>query len=273
MDKQIYRKKWVWVVSGAIIIFAAFVSLLPVVVKHYAEDWYLSQGVKSVEIGDIDINLFSGVLVVEAMRVEQESGVVFSMAEAEINLAMLDLFVKKILLQSVSFRELNINVSRAVDQPLHIAGIVLGGAKSEEKTDEPPQPEETGSGWGFGIADTSIERLVVNYQDEKISTQLALNNASLNKALTWSPEETAVLVIDGEVNSSPVSITADVKPFADNPSFSGNLKIEGVDIKAFSELAKPGLQGLSGTLTLDTRYDIVVVTNQSLKLKTKGNYQ
>lgn len=263
------KKTWVYVVFALIILFAAFVSLLPVVIKHYAEDWYLSQGVKSVEIGDIDLNLFTGILVVEAIQVTDETGSVFSLANATANLSMMELFSRRILVESLGFRELSINVNQLADKPLNIGGIAIGGAAETQSA----PAEDKATAWGFGLKETNIETLVLNYQDDKIETTLTLHNASLNKALTWTPEEIAVLAINGEVNGSPVSITADIKPFADSPSAKGKLKLEGINIKAFSELAKPGLQDLTGELNVESSFDVVSGANGSFMLKTRGVYR
>ena len=122
---KMFKKTWVYVALSFIVMFAAFVSLLPVVIKHYADDWYLSQGVKSVEIGDIDLNLFTGVMAVEAIQVKDDTDTVFSLAQATVNLSMMELFSKRILVESLGFRELSISVNRSTDKPVNIGGIVF----------------------------------------------------------------------------------------------------------------------------------------------------
>lgn len=266
---EFFKKTWVYVALLFIVMFAAFVSLLPVVIKYYAEDWYLSQGVKSVEIGDIDLNLFTGVMAVEAIQVKDDTDTVFSLAQATVNLSMMELFSKRILVESLGFREFSISVNRSTDKPVNIGGIAIGGV--EDTSDE--SKEESTPAWGFGLVETNIERLVLNYQDNKISTTVSLRNATLNNALTWTPEETAVLRIDGEVNGSPVSINADIKPFANSPSAKGRLKLEDISVDEFSELTKPGLQGLSGQLIVDSSFDVNYSANKSFVLKTKGVYR
>ena len=267
--KQYFEKRWVKVAAISIIVLAVIVTLLPVVARLVIQDWYQEQGVESVKIEDVDLNLFTGTFALEGVEVKDSGLVVLSMASTAINLSWLDLFSRQIHIEELDIKEFRVRVERPAVGAMKVAGIPLGGGPSSTET----QSDEKGEPWGFGITVTKIENFVLDYKDSKIESEFVLRGVNLNNAFTWTPDNKAVLRLHGEINSSPVSIDADFKPFAVNPVFKGSLKVEGLELNNFAELARPDIAELSGKFHMDTKLDITLKDKNLLEVKADGEYK
>ena len=267
---QAWKKRGIRFSVISVVILAVILSFAPVVIKMVIQDWYEDQGVDSVQIEDVDFNFFTGHLAIEGMEVKRNSEVVLSMTLAAVNVSWVDFLFKQIHLQEIDLKDFLLRVNRPEENPMNVAGIVLGAGGTPEEKEEQVKEETV---WEFGVSLTRIENFVLHYRDNKIDSEFAVRKADLNNALTWTPDNKAELALSGEINDSPVSIDAEIIPFATNPSFKGKIKLEGLELQEFAELAKPSVNSLSGELYVDTVLDLIMDNNQQvLMIKADGEY-
>ena len=269
--KQYLVKRWAKGVAIAIVVLAVIVTLLPVVAGMVIKDWYLDQGVQSVEIDDVDLNLFTGTFALEGLKVRDNDQLVLSMTRTAVNISWLSLFSKNIHIEEIDVKEFLIRVDRPEGEPMKVAGISLTGGEGTEQEKE--KSKDDNRPWGFGVSVTRIDNFSLNYKDDKIDTDFTLKKVNLHNALTWTPDNKALLALAGEINSRPVSVEAEFRPFAKSPTYQGKLKLEGIKLEDFAELAKPGVVNVSGEIHLDSTFDVTLIDGQHVEAKAEGEYE
>ncbi|WP_455375279.1 DUF748 domain-containing protein [Kaarinaea lacus] len=269
---ELLKKNWVRIISICIILFAVFISFLPVGIKYFIEDWYKDQGAESVQIDDVDFNLFSGEMGFEGIKVTLNSETVLSLEAGSVNVSWIGLLSKKINIEEISLKKFFLDVDNNDPAQMIIGGIKPGGGK-EQKAEEKNQSKDENSAWGFGLTKVSLGDFRIKYTDQKITSSFTLHDAQLNNVLTWTPDNHAILALSGEINESPVSISAEIKPFSKKPEIKARLKIENLDLEKFKEVVKPGLTDLSGKLFLETNVDVIVETEKFVQVNADGEYR
>lgn len=234
------------------VVLLALLTALPFAAKHAALSWLMKNGMAEARIDDVDINPFAGALAVEGVHLLARTGEVSSLHRFSVNLAVTDLVKKRIRLESLYVSGLHLTVDQG--KAIALGGLPLPSGDSESEAVPPEQPVKKGKkAWQIGIDSLTIRDTSVALATPKLSLGLGLDEVSLTRLYAWNPGQEARLEIKGALNQSPLLISLDLTPFAEDISIRGGLQLERFALTALHQTAAPHLTGLHGELTVDTR--------------------
>ena len=242
-----------WVLIGLAGLFAAGLVLLPYGVKWYLEGWLLDRGVVNVDIGDVDINPFTGAFAIQSLEFEDETGQ-HRAGHAALNLNWTDLVNRRIRLSRVEVRDAELKIRRTESEGWVIGTIVVSAQEAVEEAER----TEVESGWGFGIDQLSLEDIAIDFRDPLIVRNFVVDEASLSDFATWLPDQATGLTLALSAGEERLSASGDGRPFADTAALDlqiegENLNTDGLDVL----LQSAGVESVSGEL--DTRFRIKVL--------------
>jgi len=105
----------------------------------------------------------------------------------------------------------------------------------------------------------TLENCRLDLQTPKLAARLDVDHAELFRLRSWLGETPGRLRFSGRLDGSPITIDARLEPFAKVPRFDGHLAVDGLDLARFLDLARPAVDRLAGSLTLDTDIDLRLI--------------
>ena len=245
-----------------------FLLLLPGLLSQFIRYQVPRMGLGTVEIGNIDLNLFRGRLVLEQVALYKSAARVFYLRRGEFDLSILSLLEQRLHLQSISLNGFSLTVQQEGDQPLHIAGVALPSAVADKK--EPVTTTEGPSPWSFGIDQLSIRESALLIMHPQFSETVQLNSISLGAVAMWRPEYVTPLRLRVVLREGEIDIKAKSSPFSVEPEHHIDLKITSLALANFAQLAKPVLGTLDGTLSTQMQLQLQQDAAQKLTVSQQG---
>lgn len=226
-------------------------------------------GLGTVEIGNIDINLFRGRVLLEEVGLYKSAARVFYLQRGEIDLSILSLLEQRLHLQSLSLSGVSLTVQQESEQPLHVAGVALPTAVTND-TQPVPAAAQTSS-WSFGIDEMHIRRGTLLILHPQFSETVQLEAISLGALSMWRPEYVTPLNIRIALREGIINVAAKSSPFSDKPSHHVELDIAALPLASFAQLAKPVLAELDGALSTQMTFQLQQGAAQTVSLNQQGN--
>ncbi|HED19368.1 MAG TPA: DUF748 domain-containing protein, partial [Gammaproteobacteria bacterium] len=269
-DKQPGRKsplrapRWFWIALSTLILLLAVLAGTPVLIERLAEQWLEQHGGDRVEVQDVDFNPFTGILRLTDVSIQVQDRTPLSFDTAELNLAWLPLFSKRIEVQSIELTGFRMVVRN--DDVLSIGGIQLPTGQQETATDK---PADESTQWAAGIDMLSLHDFTLVYQDRNISSTVYIDKLQLSNLTQWTPEQPARLDYRGRINAAPLTLKATLAPFSATPVYKGSLSLKNLQLSDFESLAQPALEKLAGLVSLGGDFSIEQ-NDQTLKIRHEG---
>ena len=159
-------------------LFLLFISLLPLAVEYAAESWLKDHGAPQAGIENIDINLFSG----EVLLQELKAGDGLHISRMAVNVDWLPLFKKIVHVRSFELNSASFDLHQDKQQQWQLADIKLAPATAEEKEAVEKTSTEP---WIAVVDDLDIQalRLHVNGQDMQLKLPVDALHVSLSGLL------------------------------------------------------------------------------------------
>jgi len=251
IHRSAFSSRWFRIFLVILILALGILVGTPVLIEKLAEQWLEQHGGDQVEVQDVDFNPFTGILRLENVSVRVQDRTPLSFTTAELNLAWLPLFSKRIQVQSIELTGFRMVVQNV--DVLRIGGIQLPTGEqdtaTDKRTDEP-------SHWAAGIHTLGLHDFTLLYHDQNIHNTVYIENLQLSDLTQWTPEQPARLDFKGSINDAPVAIGATLAPFSATPVYSGSLAIEDLNLSDFEPLAQPVLEKLAGLVSLKGDFSI-----------------
>ncbi len=246
------QKKRVIKLSIVSVLFVSLLVLIPLVVEWQAERWLQQQGVADADIGDVDINLFTGEVGLTGLVVGRDTPARFQLASLYLNIDYLPLFQKRIQIQAVRVSGMDLDLTLDEVGRVHLGALVLP-AKGEA------QPVEEGAGgdaggWGFGLGMVAMDGLEVRLHTAQHDGVVLLQQLRVGALASWHREQVSAISLKMVVDGARLELTTDVSPFKAEPDWRGEVLLEGVELANYAPFMKPaGLAEVAGKLALDAR--------------------
>ncbi len=256
-----YKKGWFKVLIGFFILCLLFISFLPYAVRYGIEQWYLKQGIDSVAIEDIDINLFSGEFHLKNLRASKDGQNAVTLANATVAFEWLPLFKKRLTISQLHLDGLNTGIRQNKDGSIDAAQVRL--AQQQQTT------EKEESAWGIGLQAVSVNDAHFALSTPAQKANVIIDHISLDKLESWS-EAGSQVEFSGSINNSPLNITATLRAFTQAPDIKGRLKIAKLDIAPAALHLQKQLQELGGQLDIDADFNITHQTGKKTQIASDG---
>ncbi len=207
----------------ALLIFSALlIALLPIIAKQLIISNLEKQGATQVELETLEINLFTGRVMLQGLALQGQSGGL-SLDFLQIKLApAAALFDRHIQVDEIQLDGLSLDVQQQSDQQWQIAGLTLPVASEEKSPAVDPQPES--EPWAFSLKKLQFSeintRLVLPDFKQTIQLQSLEVGALSTQQIDLATPYQLQLVID----QTQLTLSGDALPLQTIPEL--NLKLE-----------------------------------------------
>ena len=253
------------IVTAVTISFLLIIILLPPVISYVVKDWLQQNGADEAQINDVDFNVFSGQLEFNKLRVTVSKDYTFVLEKAFINIDWLPLFKKQFQIKEVFVENTDITLEKLANGNLSIGGITP--AQKKPVSDNVPAKEDTL--WKLGLNKLSITNSKLHYQQPQLDLALHIDNATLTGLQSWT-QTPAQLSLDGKINGSALHIDSQLMPFAAQPAFNADLRLQSLELSNFSLLMQPQVKALSGRLSLNSKINGIYHSGEGLQIQNDG---
>ncbi len=148
-----------------------FISLLPLAAEYAAQSWLKEHGVKQAEIENIDLNLFSGKVLLQGLK----AGDGLNIGQLALDIDWLPLFKHIVHIRSFELKAANFDVHQDEQEQWQLAEIQLEPAAVQAKT-EPAQSEA----WLAVVDDLDIEGLQLHVNGKDVQLKLPVDSLQLS---------------------------------------------------------------------------------------------
>ena len=241
---SLVKLRWFRIVSVTAILCLVVLLGTPLLARYLAQQWLLDNGGEQVLFEDVDLNLFTGHLVLQGLevKVDYETTLVFD--TVGLDLEWWPLLSKQVDLQSLQLTGLRLIIDNLEPEAMRVGGIRLPTTAPDG---EPPA--KASSAWLSGIKALTLQDFHILIRDPKFELDVTLDYLRLTRMAQWAPEQAAVLELAGRINDAPVQISGQLAPFAEQPRYDLDLSVEKLQLGAFRKLASPPIDQLSGLLS------------------------
>lgn len=266
MTDSFLSKTWVKVVAALALLTAIILVGTPFLLQELFRDWLLENGGDKVTVEDVDFNPFMGTLQLKGIQIQVNEERTLAYDTASLDLEWLPLLKKRVVVESVTLRGMQMRVDNTDDLLL-----ILGGIRINKGTGEAPDAEsETApSEWAASVQTLILEDIDLTYRDRNIDITTTIDSLQLHDLTQWSPNSPARLEMSGSINNAPLSLNAELLPYAVKPSYKGKIKLDQFALEVLSAYVKDQFSEFSGRVSLETDFN-VEQDNQILKIQHQG---
>jgi len=151
------KRNLVWKILLFIFSLIALLLIsLPYVIEKSAISWFTNQGVKHVEIRNIDVNLFEASFALEGLVLDDA----LKLGDLSVKLDVSALFKKTIVIQSFRLDNVTINLSQNPQQVWQLAGIPLSATSATPNTNS-VKKNKSKDLWPVYINDVQLSQVLL----------------------------------------------------------------------------------------------------------------
>jgi hypothetical protein len=213
-------------------------------------------GIGELEIAEVDLNLFSGKLVVEQLQLRREGESKLQLESLQLDLAWLALLDGVWRLEQLKLVGAALALQQRAAGWEVIVPLPVAGSDSETASQAGPLPK-------FDLGRLSIEDSRVQVLTDKLGAELLLSDLHVSDVSSWQNLESQ-LAMTGRWNKAGFSVQLSAQQLLVAPAIQGRLRLQGFDLQDLSTLLADQLQGLQGRLSIDSQF--------SLKQTAAGSY-
>jgi len=255
------------IVTSLFVAFLIIVILLPHVISHLVRDWLDEHGSDKTQIEDVNFNLFTGEIEFINLRVTVANDYTLLVKSASTNGDWLPLFKKTFYIKELFIKDSLINIEQTPEGKVNIAGISMGDNKTASAASE--ADDNKSDPWHFGLEKLSILNTNINYRQPDLNIQLSVDNVSLT-ALHSSQSDPAKFIMAGKLNGAPLTIDAELTPFAKQAGVDAKLTLQALPLADFKQIAITHADINGGTLALDINLKARYNKSTGLQLDESG---
>lgn len=239
-----------------LLMVGALILALPWVAERVLVQQLAAQGIQ-LEVGHLEINLFTGEIRVAQAGARTPDGKGFELRELGLTLRYAPLLERRLHLASFEVHGLNVDIERQDDHQLAVAGLLL------------PTSSEASSGpaWGIGLDSVVVTDTRLRYSDPLLSQTLIINATSVNDIASWSPEQAIHLEAQASFDGGRLQLEGSVKPFGERIEITLQMNTDALPV----ESVRPYLgYGIEGVLDAELAIQMQYVAGQGSSLELDG---
>ncbi|WNC71261.1 DUF748 domain-containing protein [Thalassotalea psychrophila] len=259
---------------SSILVIAILLILLPEAARYYVINKISQQGFDNVTIEDVDLNLFSGSLQIENVRVgiNNEEKLVIGLMRADYRWQ--GLFSGGIATELFEIQDTKLAVIESDNGDFEVVIPIV--ANEQDKTGKPiPVDEEQALALpNLDVDLVHLTNIEVDIQLKQFTGRYLINQFTLTRVSTWH-DYPAELTLDSRLNNTEISAQLTAQPLATTPSVQGDITIKNIqydDFKTLANIYSPlPLNSLQGMANADLYVDGIRDKNNNLILNFNGD--
>ena len=258
------KLRWFRIASVTVILCLVVLLGTPLLARYLVQQWLLENGGEQVSFEDVDLNPFTGNLLLQRLEVKVDAETTLFFDSVGVDLDWWPLLSQQVDVQSLQLTGLNLIVDTREPEALRVGGIRLPSSAPDS---EPPA--KVPSAWLSGVKTLTVKDFHILIRDPKFELDVTLDYLRLTRMVQWIPQQSASLELAGRINDAPVRVSGQLTPFAEQSRYELDLSIEKLQLGAFSKLSSPPIDQLSGLLSYAGKL-IFEQSGTALKLSQDG---
>lgn len=265
-------RRWQKIVIGIAVTLGVILTVLPIVARYIISDQLVKLGAETAAVEDVDINIFNGKVSITGLNVTFQGQPSLSLGNLSVDIAMLGLFQKNILVESVLLQDLSLNVKELDDSQFLVAIPVppKSEAAPEEALAEPAEDAQPFD-WGIGIDKISLERLDIQADVQQIQSHLVINKLLVNSLYSWIEGNRGKVEFVGSLNGAPLVLGGAVSPFTEDQVYQMDIDIKRLALKPIQPMVKDQLAALEAFVNIKTNVALSLLAGGGIQLSQKGS--
>ncbi len=227
-----------------------FVMLLPWIAEKTLQKVLMDQGLQSVEVAELDLDLWAGeIRIIDGvLQAQDQPPVQFS--EVLLRISWAALWQKRLLVEQLTLKQLQLTAHFGESGNIRVLGL-----PAPQKNN--PVVESEGSslldGWQIGLQQLNLQDMALTLETPQQTWPLVVDSLNVSKVLSWQPSQQAQFAMQLRYQQTQWQMAGQGQPFADARSVNGQLQLTGLDLTlANALLPKPlSLAAGQGQLQLD----------------------
>jgi outer membrane protein OmpA-like peptidoglycan-associated protein len=261
------RRFWKRALGATVAGLLCFLLLLPALVSELLRYQLPRMGLGVIEIGNIDINLFRGRVVLEEVALYKAGARGFSLQHLELDLSMLDLLEQRIHIQSLIIEGLSLTLRQNANQPLQIAGVALPQTTA---SDQETVPSAKAGAWRFGIDAINIRDGAIQVIHPQFTDSIQIDHFTAGPLAMWRPEFITPVSLGVGLREGMLRVEVKSNPFAAEPLHRADVTIKSFPLASIAKLAEPKITGLQGALSTRMQIELQQHATQPFSLSQQG---
>jgi len=255
---------------------AALLGLLVFYAPRHVARYLLSTeldelGITYEGIDTLDINPWSRELELGPVSFGAGPSERGQFGELDLSLRFNALLQRRVSLERLSMRGIDVHVTRSNDNRIALNGIPLEQFLST--TDASGQPEGKGHAWGAGIDTIELRDSRLIFQDrEDGDLEVEVERLVMTQFKTWEPERPGRFELSARVNDIHLNWSGEARPFADNITLAINSRTRDADVPKVVRFTGPwGLDRREGSYDAELKYEVTLFDSGRLQGRTVGS--
>jgi hypothetical protein len=259
-------------VLAAVVAFLALVfSFAPsYIARYFIASELDARGIESEGIETLEINPWTRELWLGPARFGAGASSRGTLGALNLTLHVAPLFERRISIERLSLREVDVTVTRSGDDLLSLNGIPLAPPVGAADA-----PVKDGDVWTVGADAVEVRdsRLIFQNGDRgELATDL--ERLALTGFKAWEPELPGRFELAARVNDIQLYWSGEATPFAENITLVIDSRIEGMDIPKMVRFSGPlGLDRREGTYHAQLRHTLSLPGSGGVEGHTSGNIE
>ena len=243
-------RRWLRLSLWLSALLVALLCALPFGLRLGAEYWLNGQPDMSAQLGDVDLNLFSGSLQLEDVEIYHLQQRVFAAKKMKVEINWWPLLRRRLYVEQLIVDDGVLYLTQQQDTPLIIAGFSL----ADDSTQEPALLLETSaaeqtSEWRFHSGHISAQNFHVCYQTPAINMDVVINQLAVAPVVSWSSELASSFSADLVVNGGALKLEGALSPFAADTVVDTSIGLTGFKLDTLTKMFDlSGVSETSGTI-------------------------
>jgi len=257
-----------WLRRSAIsaIILLIILLLIPVIAQFTIIHLLEKQGADKASINDINVNLFAGTFELKELTFSKANSKPARIAYLSSNINMLDLFSSQIVISEAQVNGVDIEVRKNDNDELFLNGLPV--VKESSTADvQPIKDSQESEPLKFALEKLELINITVYYDEPDFNRQGNISSLTLTNLKSWDTSSPANFNLEGRLNETPLSVTAELNLFDSIKQFKGTASLKSLGFGPYAKFYRQHVKTLEGNIELESTFDISLSENIQARLE------
>ncbi len=248
------------------IIMLIIVTIIPIAAQFSIQHLIEKQGADSAKIQDIDINPFTGTFELDTLTFSKSGYMPGKIQYLSGNLNMLDLLSSQIVFSDIQLSGVQLAVEKNEKNEVSLNGLLLVKNSSTQKAPL-EEDSEASKPLDFALIRLGLNDIEVDYTEPDFNRNVMISELLLNDLISWKPEQPAKLNLKGNINETPLSVSAELRLFDVIKRINGTASLKALGFGPFAKFYRQYIQSMEGDISVESSFEISLSENLTARLK------
>ncbi len=227
-----------------------FLVLLPEILRLILVNVVSDYGVGTLEVEDIDLNLFKGTIGIEKINLSQNEAEKLALNEARIDISWLKLLLGEFHIENLEIDGLRFAVTELDDGRWEVV-VPLPVAKEEDSANKDVQEINLQEILSKDYPKLLIRKASVTQVDVKLNSTIAsgdlnIDQLTISNLSSWQ-DSAAEVELQANWQQAPINMAIQLNPWKDEPEVETKLTIKALALTDFKPIPEEKLLGKVST--------------------------